>query len=53
MIRSNVSIFESQNRTLGVGDTIQLTTPWKEKGITLPDTAVIDQSAQASNFLPV
>jgi len=41
--RSNVSIFESQNRSLGVGDTIQFTTPWKEKGIASRETAVIDQ----------
>jgi ATP-dependent exoDNAse (exonuclease V) alpha subunit len=41
--RSNVSIFESQNRTLGVGDTIQFTTPWKEKGIASRETAIIDQ----------
>ena len=41
--RSNVSVFEVQERAIAVGDRIQFTTPWKEKGIASRETAAVEQ----------
>jgi ATP-dependent exoDNAse (exonuclease V) alpha subunit len=40
--RSNVSVLESQERTFGIGEGIQFTAPWKNKGIASRDTATIE-----------
>jgi ATP-dependent exoDNAse (exonuclease V) alpha subunit len=41
--RSNVSVFESQERAFAIGHRIQFTTPSKEKGIASRETAAIEQ----------
>jgi ATP-dependent exoDNAse (exonuclease V) alpha subunit len=49
-LRSNVSVFESQERAIAVGDRIQFTTPWKEKGVASRDTAAVEQLETNGNI---
>lgn len=48
--RSNVSVFESQERAFAIGDRIQFTTPWKEKGIASRETAAVEQLETNGNI---
>jgi ATP-dependent exoDNAse (exonuclease V) alpha subunit len=48
--RSSLSVFESQERPFAVGDRIQFTTPWKEKGIASRETAKIEQLENNGNI---
>lgn len=48
--RSTLSVFESQERQLAVGDRIQFTTPWKEKAVASRDTATIEQLESNGNI---
>lgn len=48
--RSNVSVFESQERAIAVGDRVQFTTPWKEKGVASRDTAAVEQIEANGNI---
>lgn len=48
--RSTLSVFESQERQLAVGDRIQFATPWKEKAVASRDTAMIEQLEPNGNI---
>ncbi|MBV9265372.1 MAG: AAA family ATPase, partial [Acidobacteriaceae bacterium] len=48
--RSNLSVFESQERAFAIGDRIQFTTPWKEKGVASRDTARIEHMEENGNI---
>lgn len=48
--RSNLSVFESQARPFAIGDRIQFTTPWKEKGVASRETARIEQVEKNGNL---
>jgi ATP-dependent exoDNAse (exonuclease V) alpha subunit len=49
-VRSNVSVFETQERAIAVGDRIQFTTPWKEKGVASRETAAVEQLEKNGNI---
>jgi conjugative relaxase-like TrwC/TraI family protein len=48
--RSNLSVFESQERPFAIGDRIQFTTPWKEKGIASRETGQIEHIEKNGNI---
>ncbi len=48
--RSNVSVFETQERAIAIGDRIQFTTPWKEKGVASRETAAVEQLEKNGNI---
>ncbi len=48
--RSNLSVFESQERAFAIGDRIQFTTPWKEKGVASRETAQIEHIEKNGNI---
>jgi ATP-dependent exoDNAse (exonuclease V) alpha subunit len=48
--RSNLSVFESQDRPFAIGDRIQFTTPWKEKGVASRETARIEHIEKNGNI---
>jgi conjugative relaxase-like TrwC/TraI family protein len=48
--RSNLSVFESQERPFAIGDQIQFTTPWKEKGVASRETARIEHLENNGNI---
>ena len=48
--RSNLSVFESQECHFAIGDRIQFTTPWKEKGIASRETAQIEHVENNGNI---
>jgi conjugative relaxase-like TrwC/TraI family protein len=47
--RSNVSVFETQERAFGIGDSVQFTTPWKDNGIASRQTATIERLEENGN----
>jgi ATP-dependent exoDNAse (exonuclease V) alpha subunit len=48
--RSNLSLFESQERPFAIGDRVQFTTPWKEKGIASRETGRIEHIEKNGNL---
>lgn len=48
--RSNLSVFESQQRRFAIGDRIQFTTPWKEKSVASRETARIEHIEKNGNI---
>jgi hypothetical protein len=48
--RSNLNIFESQERPFAVGDRIQFTTPWKEKAVASRETARVEHIEKNGNI---
>jgi ATP-dependent exoDNAse (exonuclease V) alpha subunit len=48
--RSNLSVFESQERPFAIGDRIQFTTPWKQKGVASRETARIEHIEKNGNI---
>jgi ATP-dependent exoDNAse (exonuclease V) alpha subunit len=49
-VRSNLSVYEIQEREFAIGDRIQFTTPWKEKGVASRDTAAVEQLEANGNI---
>lgn len=43
-------MFDTQERAIAVGECIQFTTPWKEKGVASRDTAVVEQLEANGNI---
>ncbi|HJT69779.1 MAG TPA: MobF family relaxase [Terriglobales bacterium] len=48
--RSNLSVFESQERPFAIGDRIQFTTSWKEKSVASRDTGWIEHIEKNGNI---
>ncbi|MBV9154711.1 MAG: relaxase domain-containing protein [Acidobacteriaceae bacterium] len=48
--RSNLSVFESRDRAFAIGDRIQFTTPWREKGIASRETGRIEHIEKNGNI---
>jgi conjugative relaxase-like TrwC/TraI family protein len=48
--RSNLSVFESQERPFAIGDRIQFTTPWKERRVASRETARIEHMEESGNI---
>ncbi len=48
--RSNLSVFESEDRPFAIGDRIQFTTPWKEKGVASRETGRIEHIEKNGNI---
>jgi conjugative relaxase-like TrwC/TraI family protein len=48
--RSNLSVFESQERPFAIGDRIQFTTPWKEKSVASRDTGRVEHIEKNGNI---
>ena len=50
-LRTSLSVYEPQQRSLAQGEKIQFTTPWSHKGIASRDTAVIEHMESNGNIV--